>query len=47
MIHLTYLYSIIVQKKRRLTDFYIPSLLNDMKIAVQINHLGLKFYTEM
>ena len=23
-----------------LTDFYIPRLLNDMKIAVQKNHLG-------
>ena len=27
--------------------FYIPSLLNDMKIVVQKNHLGVKFYTEV
>jgi len=27
-----------------LTDFYIPNLSNDIKIAVQKNHLRRKFY---
>jgi len=30
-----------------LADFYIPWRSNDMKIAVQKNHLGVKFSTEV
>ena len=30
----------IIEKNRMLGDFYIPRLSNDMKIAVQKNHLG-------
>ena len=29
-----------------LADFYIPTLSNDMKIAVQKNHLEDQIYTE-
>jgi len=29
-----------IEKNRMLADFYIPRLSNDMKIAVQKNHLG-------
>jgi len=29
----------IIEKNRMLADFYLPSLSNDMKIAVQKNHL--------
>ena len=30
-----------------LADFYIRRLSNDMKLAIQKNHLGVKFCTEL
>ena len=34
----------IIEKSRMLVDFYIRTLSNDMKIAVQKNHLGANFF---
>jgi len=34
----------IIEKPRMLADFYTPTLSNDMKIAVQKNHLGCQIW---
>jgi len=39
------IFCLIILTNRMLTDFYIPRLSNDMKIAVQKNNLGGKFGT--
>jgi len=38
---------IFVEKKRMLADFSIPRLSNDIQIAIQKNHLGGQFCTEV
>ena len=35
-----------ITKNRMFADFYIPRLAHNMKIAVQKNHLGVKFCIE-